>query len=115
MPRSQAVRTPSESLAASPTLEETAACLASSSVTSTRPCWTSVHWSRTLSRHSETVACCRNGLQTSCSTRKWHRPWSIQKPARKPRSVVEGGGLEVLVVPLTQIQEKELPIGSTCQ
>ena len=37
MPRSQAARTRSESLAASPTLKETAACLASSSVTSTRP------------------------------------------------------------------------------
>jgi peroxiredoxin len=40
VPRSQAARTPSESLAGSPTLKETAACLASSSVTSTRPCWT---------------------------------------------------------------------------
>ena len=86
MPRSQAARTRSESLAASPTLKETAACLASSSVTSTRPCWTSAHWSRTSNRRSETVACCRTGLRTSCSIRKWRR-W----PARTPTSRASAG------------------------
>ena len=86
MPRSQAARTQSESLAASPTLKEIAACLASSSVTSTRPCWTSAPWSRISSRRSETVASCRTGLRTSFSTLRW-QPW----PARTPTSRASEG------------------------